>query len=67
MTRKPSGLHIGPAGIPHSTKKKSTPEGIRRVAELGLDAMEIEFVRGVRMSDKLAEETRRLLKKAASY
>ncbi len=59
MSRKPSGLHIGPAGIPHSTKKKSTPEGVRRVAELGLDAMEIEFVRGVRMSDKLAEETRK--------
>jgi len=59
LSRKPSGLHIGPAGIPHSTKKKSTPEGVRRVAELGLDAMEIEFVRGVRMSDKLAEETRK--------
>ena len=30
-----------------------------RVAELGLDAMEIEFVRGVRMSDEVAEETRK--------
>ncbi len=57
--RKPTKLHIGPAGIPLSTKKRSTPEGVRRVAELGLDAMEIEFVRGVRMSDKLAEETRK--------
>ncbi len=57
--RKPSKLHIGPAGIPHSTKKRSTPEGVRRVAELGLDGMEIEFVRGVRMSDELAEETRK--------
>lgn len=52
-------LHIGPAGIPIITKKKSTPEGVRQVAELGLDAMEIEFVRGVRMSPQLAEETRK--------
>ncbi len=62
--RRPVKLHIGPAGIPLSAKKRSTPEGVRRVAELGLDAMEIEFVRGVRMSDKLAEETRRAAEEA---
>ncbi len=56
--RKVSKLHIGTAGIPISTPKKSTPEGVRRVAELGLDAMEIEFVRGVRMSEQLALKTR---------
>ncbi len=56
--RRVDRLYIGPAGIPLSTKKKTTPEGVRRVAELGLDAMEIEFVRGVRMSPKLAAETR---------
>lgn len=64
MPAKPKKLHIGPAGIPISTKKKSTPEGVRRVAELGLDAMEIEFVRGVRMSPKLAEETRKTAEEA---
>ena len=51
-------LYIGTAGIPHSTPKKTTPEGVKRVAELGLDAMEIEFVRGVRMSSELAMKTR---------
>ncbi len=56
--RKPSKLHIGTAGIPISTPKKTTPEGVKRVAELDLDAMEIEFVRGVRMSEQLALKTR---------
>jgi len=51
-------LHVGTAGIPHSTPRKSTPDGVRRVAELGLDAMEIEFVRGVRMKAELASKTR---------
>jgi len=52
-------LYVGPAGIPLSAKKRTTPEGIREVAALGLDAMEIEFVRGVKMSDELASRTRR--------
>ena len=43
-------LLFGTAGIPHSTKAKTTPDGIRRVAELGLGCMELEFVRGVRMN-----------------
>ncbi len=58
MLKRFSKLHIGTAGIPHSTPRKTTPEGVRRVAELGLDAMEIEFVRGVRMSSELAMKTR---------
>ena len=44
------GLLFGTAGIPRSTKIKSTQSGIERIAELGLGCMEIEFVRGVRMS-----------------
>ncbi len=44
------GLLFGTAGIPHSTKIKSTQSGIERIAELGLGCMEMEFVRGVRMS-----------------
>ena len=56
---KPRKLCFGPAGIPRSTKGKGTPSGVLRVAELGLDAMEIEFVRGVRLSKGTAEETRR--------
>ena len=58
MLRKPAKLFVGTAGIPHSTPRKSTPDGVRRVAELGLDAMEIEFVRGVRMKADLASKTR---------
>lgn len=54
------GLLFGTAGIPHSTKIKSTHAGIERIAELGLGCLEIEFVRGVRMSDagaRLVAET----------
>jgi len=58
MPRTVSKLHFGTAGIPNSTPRKSTPNGVRRVWELGLDAMEIEFVRGVRMSSEIAEEVR---------
>ncbi len=56
---KPRKLCFGPAGIPRSTKKKGTPNGVLRVAELGLDAMEMEFVRGVRLSEGIADETRK--------
>ncbi|MDN4186019.1 MAG: TIM barrel protein [Dehalococcoides mccartyi] len=44
-----TGLLFGTAGIPYSTPKHTTQNGIHRVAELGLDGMEIEFVRGVYM------------------
>ncbi|ABU82269.1 TIM barrel protein [Ignicoccus hospitalis] len=49
-------LRFGPAGIPNSAKKRNVIEGIKRVKELGLDAMELEFVRGVRMSEEKARE-----------
>jgi deoxyribonuclease-4 len=58
MLWKPQKLHFGTAGIPNSTPRKSTSNGVKRVAELGLDAMEIEFVRGVRMSDESAAEVK---------
>ncbi|MEM0014069.1 MAG: TIM barrel protein [Zestosphaera sp.] len=41
------GLFIGPAGIPLAAKGSGVVEGVRKVRELGLSAMEIEFVRGV--------------------
>lgn len=53
-------MYFGPAGIPLSTQKKTTPSGVLRVADLGLNAMEIEFVYGVRMSKRVAEETRKV-------
>lgn len=55
-----AGLRIGTAGIPASTKPQTTPQGIVRLAELGLEHMEIEFVRGVRMSEKTALSIREL-------
>jgi deoxyribonuclease-4 len=47
---------VGTAGIPGSAEERSTPSGIRRVKELGLQSMEVEFVRGVNMKPDLAKE-----------
>ncbi|MFC1933285.1 TIM barrel protein [Chloroflexota bacterium] len=46
-----TGLLFGTAGTPHSAKTGSTIDGIKRIAELGLGCMEIEFVQGVRMGE----------------
>ncbi len=42
-----AGLLFGTAGIPGSTWPQTTPDGIRRIAALGLDCMELAFVQGV--------------------
>ena len=44
-------IKLGPAGSPES----STLDGIRKVRELGLQAMEVEFVRGIGMDNELAK------------
>jgi len=46
-----AGLLFGTGGTPHSSKTASTIDGIRRIAELGLGCMEIEFVQGVKMGE----------------
>jgi deoxyribonuclease-4 len=46
-----AGLLFGTAGAPHSSKTPTTADGVRRIAELGLGCMEIEFVQGVRMGE----------------
>jgi len=51
---------FGTAGTPISSPSRQTQDGIRRVRELGLDALEVEFVRGVRMSEETARETARV-------
>ncbi len=52
-------LRFGPAGIPLAlTKNRNAVEGVRKVAELGLDAMELEFVYGVRMPPATASKVR---------
>jgi len=47
-------LLFGTGGVPISAKLRSTEAGIERIAELGLGCMEVEFVRGVKMSPKVA-------------
>lgn len=47
-------LYFGTAGVPLSAKEQSSIEGIARVHELGLGCMELEFVNGVKMSEKTA-------------
>jgi len=53
-----AGLLFGTAGIPHSTGLRTTACGIERSAELGLGCMELEFVRGVKMSEATAYQCR---------
>lgn len=48
----PEKLIFGTAGVPRSTKASNSVAGIARVRELELDCMELEFVQGVRMSEK---------------
>jgi len=48
-------MKVGTAGAPMSSEKRTTFHGVRRVHELGLDAMEVEFTYGVRMGKHTAE------------
>jgi len=47
-------LLFGTAGTPHSSGGTDSISGIKRVHELGLGCMELEFVRGVKMGEKTA-------------
>jgi deoxyribonuclease-4 len=47
-------LLFGTAGVPRSSKTRSTVGGLRRLQELGLECMELEFVQGVRMGEAAA-------------
>jgi deoxyribonuclease-4 len=55
-----SRLRFGTAGIPACSKGTTTVEGIRALAKLGLDAMELEFVQSVHMSEQGALEASRV-------
>jgi len=46
---------LGPAGIPLAAKGEGIIGGIRKVKELGLKAMEVEFTHGVQMKNELAK------------
>ena len=54
---------IGTGGIPISSKERSTLPGLERIHELGLNAIEIEFVHGVNMSKELAKDVGEIAKK----
>ena len=49
-------IFLGPAGIPTASEERTTVGGIKCVAELKLNAFEVEFVRRVGMSNEAARE-----------
>jgi deoxyribonuclease-4 len=51
MGERKTMLLFGTGGTPHSARTKTTIDGIRRIAELGLGCMELEFVQGVKMGE----------------
>jgi len=53
-------LKFATAGIPLSTQPRETLNGIKRVKELGLAGMELEFVRNVNVSEQLALKAKEL-------
>ncbi|MBN1156784.1 TIM barrel protein [Candidatus Woesearchaeota archaeon] len=53
---KTEKLLFGTAGVPLSADDRSSENGVKRVRELNLECMELEFVRGVRMSTEIAEK-----------
>ncbi len=51
-------LRFGTAGIPLCAKGTGTADGIKAVKELGLDAMELEFVHSVNISEEGAPKVK---------
>jgi len=51
-------LLFGTAGIPDTTPQTSTLAAVKRVREIGLDCLEIEFVRGVKLGADSAAKVR---------
>lgn len=58
---------FGTAGLPASAKGGGAAAGIDAIADMGLDAMELEFVRGVWMSDEIAREVKRRARARGVY
>jgi len=55
-------LRFGPAGMPLALKGKRLAQGIEYVAKIGLGALEVEFVRGVKIRKEDAIEARKVSK-----
>ena len=56
-------LLFGTAGIPISAKGSSTEEGVEEVRNLGLGAMELEFVRSVNITKQRAPKVKKAAEK----
>ena len=56
-------LFFGTAGIPVSAKGQGVLKGVEQVKKLGLEAMELEFVRGINLTKKKAKEVKLAAKK----
>jgi deoxyribonuclease-4 len=56
MKNSKNGLYFGTAGIPNSSPKLDTFSGIKKLKELNLDVMELEFVHGVKISTTTANK-----------
>ncbi len=53
-----SSLLFGPAGVPKRAARRDSEAGIVRIRQVGLDCMELEFVRGVSMGEQKAARVR---------
>jgi len=58
MTSASRKLLFGTAGVPLSAFPSSTLAGIQKIAQMGLECLEIEFVKGVKMRTDLAQKIR---------
>ncbi len=52
-------LLFGTAGVPLSTPASTTLAAIEHVKKIGLDCLEVEFVKGIKMGSDTAEEIRK--------
>ncbi len=57
-------ISFGPAGIPLSCKGRTVRDGIIYTRNLELDAMEVQFVRGIRMDEEEAAKVRQTAEEA---
>jgi deoxyribonuclease-4 len=58
MTPASKNLLFGTAGVPQSTSPQSTLSAIQEISQLGLDCLEIEFVKGVKMGSDTCQKIR---------
>jgi len=56
-------VRLGSGGVPICSKDPSTLGGVKTIKDIGLQAMEVEFVRGVNMSNATAAKVGELAKK----